>query len=37
MHTEFWWGNLLENVDLEDRQGVVRIKVDVREILCENG
>jgi len=22
MHTKFWWENLLENVDLEDRGGV---------------
>jgi len=20
MHTEYWWGNLLENVSLEDRK-----------------
>jgi hypothetical protein len=30
MHIEFWWGNLLENVPLEDPEGDGRITLRVR-------
>jgi hypothetical protein len=34
--TEFWWRNLLENIQLEDQEGD-NVEVVLRVTVCEDG
>jgi hypothetical protein len=36
MHAEFWWGNLLGNVQLEAEETENCIKLDLLDVGCED-
>jgi hypothetical protein len=37
MHTEFWWGDFLENSYFKDRRWEDKINMDLKEVGCKFG